>query len=47
MKLAEQRIDDIAALLLYKLHTVEVAPLFLNPATPGRGNRCCIVAPIG
>ncbi|MGI6356331.1 MAG: AMMECR1 domain-containing protein [Lentisphaeria bacterium] len=31
---AEQRIDDIAALLLYKLHTVEVAPLFLNPATP-------------
>ncbi|HOG51419.1 MAG TPA: AMMECR1 domain-containing protein [Lentisphaeria bacterium] len=31
---AEQRIDDIAALLLYKLHTVEVVPLFLNAATP-------------
>jgi len=31
---AEQRIDDIAALLLYKLHTVDVVPLFLNAATP-------------
>ncbi|MDD4097312.1 MAG: AMMECR1 domain-containing protein [Lentisphaeria bacterium] len=31
---AEQRLAEVAALLLLKLHTVELVPLFLNAGTP-------------